>query len=421
MNDNLTYQPVPFELPVQPPKKGCGCLSIFIGFSVFTIAIFAAIWVILMYSSLPLRYVADLIEKGDTTSNLKITGVSGSLASGLNFKKVTWDSGEIADMRFSYSGIMDIIRRDQLIIYEMHVGSATFNTNDFTDKPQDEKKPPTETSSSTSKSKEPPLRLLRIDRVSLNKIIVKNTATGEVVNIPKIEWTGFKAEKGKPLQFGDLMANSDQLVIKTSNPSNLEYQKRLEITLMPQLDKRILKPINIDALLGEKNDKAVFDIKAFDKTVTFTKGSDGTQHMSAAGVNLTDFIDAPFPNHFHLDATATKSETANSTLTVRSGSFLLGTKAFEIQPTTVMIDKAKPKGIAFLALHRADATEIRYEIPVTESETQEQNMTPILTSKPAMSPEDLMALLYHDRKFTTLAPSDQEKIRKHMTWFSFTK
>lgn len=421
MNDTLSYQPEPFQHPELSPKKGCGCLSIFIGFSVFVVAIVTAIWLIIMNSSVPLRFVANLIEDGSKSSNLKITGVSGSLSSGLNFKKVKWDGGEIADMRFHYSGLMDVISRDELIIYEMHVGSATFNTNDLVHPPKEEEIPPTETSSSTSKSTEPPLRLLRIDRVSLNKIIITNATTGETINIPKIELNGFKAEKGKPLKFGDIVANSDHLVIKTSDPSIPDYQKRLEITLMPKLNQRIRKPITIDALLGEKNDKAIYDIKAFDKTVSFTTYPDGNQQIRAEGVNLSDFIDAPLPNNVHLDATTTKTETANPTFMVRSGSFILGTKSFKIQPTTITVDESKPEGIPFFALHRAGDTEIRYEIPITETETQEQNLTPILTSNRAMSPEDLMALLYYDLKFSTLAPNNQEKIRKDITWYSFTK
>lgn len=53
------------------------------------------------------------------------------------------------------------------------------------------------------------------------------------------------------------------------------------------------------------------------------------------------------------------------------------------------------------------------------TEKQEQSATPVLTSIPAMKPEDLMALLFHDQEFSALPPADQEKLREHMTWFLF--
>jgi hypothetical protein len=405
MNDTLTHM----ERQDPPPKKGCGCLAnTLIGIAVFLVAVVAALWLVIMHTALPLRSVANLIEEDGAESNLRITGVSGSLASGLTFQKVAWDDGEITEMRFRYSGIMDVIRRKQLIIHEMHVGSATLDTTFLADSNEDAETAAADTSAPKGKSTEPPLRLLQIDRVSLNKIIIKNPATGDTVNIPTIEWTGFKAEKGAPLQLGDLFADSDHLVIKTSNPTASAYQKRVEVTLMPKLDAKILQPIRIDAHLGEKDGKAVFDIKAFDETVTFTTGADGRQHLRAAGANLTAFIDAPLPDRLQLDA-----EVTGPTLTVRAGSFLLGGKSFEIQPTTVSEDQTE--GAALLALHREGGTEIRYMIPAGKN----PSFIPALTGTPAMSPEDLMALIFHGREYSALAPADREKLRERMEWFSF--
>ena len=422
MNDIHSRSHETIERHGPPPKKGFGCLiNTLIGLAVFVVAIVVSVWLIIMHSSLPLRTVTRLIEKGGADSNLKITGVSGSLASGLSFKQVKWDDGEITDMRFRYSGIMDVMRRKELIIYEMHVGSATIDHNFLNDESEEKESKSTDASSPRGKSTEPPLRLLRIDRVSLNQIIIRNTSTGNTIHIPKIEWTGFKAEKGGALELGNLEADSDHLVIKTSTPPASDYQKRLEITLMPKLDARILKPVRIDAYLGEKDSKAHFDIKAFDETVTFTSGADGNQQIRAEGADLADFIDAPLPNKLNLDASLADPESADSTLTVRSGSFLLGVKSFEIQANTIIGPEQNAGGAAFLAQCRTGDTEIRYEIPVSENQENEQSFTVILTSTPAMNPEDLMALVFHDRKFSTLLTPDKEKIRKHMPWFSFSK
>ncbi len=438
MKNTLTGRQETFERHGPPPKKGYGCLiKSLIGIAAFAFSIVVAIWLIIMHSSLPLRFVTDLIEDGNSESNLKLSGVSGSLSSGLSFQKVTWNDGEITDMRFRYSGLMDVIRRNELIIHEMHVGSATLNTTFFTESPEktaaegqaqaeatddpSSEAVSTDTPAPKGESTEPPLRLLQIDRVSLNQIIIKNPTSGHTITIPKIEWTGFKAEQGAELEFGNLEANSDHLVIKTTNPKESVYQKHVEISLLPKLYASIRKPIRIEAYLGQKDGNPIFDIKAFDQSVHFIQTADGTQQLRATGANLADFLDGPLPNNLQLDATFSKSETPAPTLTVRSGSFLLGTKSFEIQPTTVTGPDDKPEGTILLALHRADDIQIRYEIPVTETKTKDQSFLPVLTSTPTMSPEDLMALLFHNQKFTDIAPADQEKLRQYTTWFSYAE
>jgi hypothetical protein len=416
MNDTLTYQPEPFERPDKPAKKGCGCGSFIIAFLVFVVAIIASIWIIIMHTSVPLRFVADLIEDSSKSSNLKLTGLSGSLYSGLSLKKVTWNDGEITDMRFRYSGLMDVINRDELIIHEMHIGSATIHYDSTADKTQVDPSTSSSGSSTTStgSSSEPPLKLFQIDRVSLNKIIIKDRATGKTIDIPKIQWTEFKAEKGADIQFGDLVANSDHLVIKTSNPPGSVYQKRFEITLLPKLDDRILNPIKIDAYLGENGKQAIYEIKAFDDTVTLTTDKSGVQQIKTKDANLADFFDAPLPNKLNFESSETISTTEETTITINSGSFLLGTKAFEIQPLSFTKDTSTNPNL--IAIHRAGETEIRYEALMNQKDFKAK-----LTSTPAMSPENLLAFIYHEREFSTLSKPDQERLRKYMTWFTFTK
>lgn len=419
MNESFTRQQESFDTNSQPKqKKGCGCGTVLIAFLGCIVAIIAAIWIIIMHTSVPLRFVADLIEDSSTGSNLELTGLSGSLSSGLNFKKVTWNDGEFTDMRFRYSGLMDVIRRDKLIIYEMHIGSAIIHRDSLVDQTQNTSTTSTTSSSSSSSgsSSEPPLKLLQIDRVSLNKIIIKDRTTGKTINIPKIEWTGFKAQKGTDIQFGDLVANSDHLIIKTSNPPGSIYQKRFEITLLPKLDERILKPIYIDAFLDEIDQKTIYEIKALDETVIITKDKSGNEHIKTKDANLAEFFDAPLPNKLNFEATESTSVSDETTNTINSGSFLLGTKNFEIQPSTITTAKDSTSNPSLTAIHRGGETEIRYEVLMDQPEFKAN-----LVSTPAMSPENLLALIYHDQEFSKLSAPDQEKIRKHMTWFTFNK
>lgn len=404
MNENMTPSQTN---PAASPKNGCGCIfKALAGIAILALALLVASWLLLMHSSVPLRSVASMIEEAGAASHLKVTGVSGSLSSGLSFDKMVWDDGEMADVRVRYSGIMDLIRRKRLILHEVHVGKAVFSAS-FRDNTTTEEEPAS-SSQAGGKTSDPPLKLFQIDRLSLNNILIKDNTTGATLEIPKLEWTGFKAENGR-LELGKLDAESDHLSINTTAAATMPYDKRFEIAIMPKMHERIRKPIRIVIESGYEGGELIFDLKAFDGALQLS-AADGLTRIRTEGLNLADFIDAPLPNQLQLDA-----DIAEPTFTVRAGSFLLGAKSFEIRPTTV--SGKETEGTAFLAIHRAGDTEIRYEI----SEGKEQSFTPVLTSTPAMSPEDIMALLFHDRDFAALPPPDQEKLRKHMTWFSFSR
>jgi hypothetical protein len=422
MNDTLTRSHQMMERHAPPKKKGCGCLlNALIGIAVFLTAILVAVWLLIMHSSLPLRSVASMIETAGAQSHLKVTGISGSLSSGLRFKKMKWDDGEIADVRVRYSGIMDVIRRKQLILHEVHVGSAFIDTAFDSDESQDAESESPEESTTGGKPADWPLRLLRIDRLSLNHIVIKDRASGVTVNIPKLDWTGFKAEKGSEVEFGSLDAVSDYLVLKTTAPRSSVYQKRIEIGIMPKMHALILKPVHLAIEFGLENGKPVFDLRAFDETVTMIAGSDGIQHIRAEEANLADFIDMPLPRNLRLEAETGDPDKVQPFIRVRGGSFQLGVKSFEVQSTTASGTGEKPEGTVLLALCREGYTIIRYEIPITGTKEQDQSFTPLLASTPPMSPEDIMALLFHGAGFSTLPPQDQEKLRGRMSWFSFSK
>lgn len=420
MNDPFIRQQESFDVDSVPKQKsGCGCGTVLIAFAGCVITIIAAIWITIMHTSVPLRFVANLIEDGSKSSSLKLSGLSGSLSSGLSFEKVTWNDGEITDMRFRYSGLMDVIRRDELIIHEMHIGSATIYKDSAADKTKKTENDSSTTSSSdtsasTGSSKDSGLKLFQIDRVSLNKIIIKDRTTGKTIDIPKIEWTGFRAKKGAEIQFGDLVANSDHLVIKTSNPPGPVYQKRFEITLLPKLDDRILKPIKINADLGEKDSQAIYDIKALDETVIMTKDKSGTQQFITKDANFADYFDIPLPNKVNFHVSETESAIKESTSSINQGSFLLGNKPFEIQPLTFKTAEDSDPNHSITAVHRASGMEIRYEVPMNQP-----TFIANLTSTPAMSPENLLAFIYHDSEFSTLSAPEKEKIRKNKEWFTF--
>lgn len=427
MNDNLTRNPESFSLEEKGEKKGCSCLGILSAFFLIVISLIAALWILFMHTSFPLKYVANLIEALGSDSNLKMSKPTGSISSGIGFQKITWDNGEISDMKFSYSGIMDVMNEKKLIIHEMSIGSARIYTGSVKDSQTetatgdttDAEDPSSEPVASNSSGKQG-LKLIQIDRVSLNKITIENRTTGKTVDIPKIEWTGFKAVSGGEVELGNLETKSDHLTIRTTDIKTADYRKKVEIELLPKMNDAFMKPINIEAMIGFKDGEEIANIRAFDGTLTFEKNALNTVKFTFRGTNLNEYIDKPLPNQINLDASATDSGHGSSAITMSKGTLMLGQKTFEIQPVVNETIVGSGENVRIRAICRDGENEIFYEIPFNQN-TLNSGTKSKLNSNPAMTPEDLMAFIYHNRKFSELDAAQQQKIRKYMKDISFEK
>lgn len=401
--------------PTTPQKKkGCGCLlNILGGIVALVVALLVAAWVIVMHTSVPLRAVAGMIESGDPDSHIKITGVSGTLSSGLAFKSMKWDDGELGDVRVKYSGIMDVVRRKKLILHEVRVGKALINITE-TGEEGDETDSPTEHPTS-EKSGEPPLKLFQIDRLTLENIMVKNPATGFSLSIPALEWTGFKAEKGN-VAFGKLTADSDHLKLATSDAPDPQYQTRVDGTIMPKMHSLIRKPIRFMVDMGMADERMVFHLKAFEEGLEMVKVTDQTCQINVRGVNLADYFDAPLPQSLALEAVLENAGAEeNGLLDVRGGEFQLGMRKFEIQPAKVDEPVGEQTVVVLTAVSRDGESELRYEI--VQSGTDGTPMQR-LSGVPPLGPEDTLATVFYGKRFAALAPADQKVVTSRLSWFS---
>jgi hypothetical protein len=427
MNDTLTRNSESFYLEENGEKKGCGCLGILSAFLLIVISLIAALWILFMHTSYPLKYVVNLIEALGSDSNLKLSKPSGSISSGIGFQKITWDNGEISDMKFRYSGIMDVINEKKLIIHEMSIGSAKIYTdsgkNSLTETTTGETtdtEDPSSVPRTTKSSGKQSLKLIQIDRISLNKITIENRITGKTIDIPKIEWTGFKAEPGGEVQLGNLETKSDHLTIRSTDIKTADYRQKVEIELLPKMNETILKPIDIEALIGFKDGEEIVNIRAFDGTLTFEKNAMNTVKFVFRGTNLNEYIDSPLPNQINLEASATDPDQGTSAITMSKGTLVLGQKNFEIQPVVNETIVGSGENVKIRAICRDGENEIRYEIPFNQN-TPGSAIKSKLNSSPEMAPEDLMAFIYHNRKFSELDAAQQQKIRKYMKDISFEK
>ncbi len=427
MNDTLTRNPESFSLAEKGEKKGCSCLGILSAFFLIVISLIAALWILFMHTSYPLKYLANLIEAFGSDSNLKLSKPWGSVSSGIGIKKITWDNGEISDMKFSYSGIMDVMNEKKLIIHEMSIGSARIYTgygkDSQTDTASDETtdaQDPSSEPGTTKPSGKQGLKLIQIDRVSLKKITIENRTTGKTIDIPKIEWTGYKAVSGGEVELGNLETKSDHLTIRTTDIKTADYLKKMEIELLPKMNDAFIKPIDIEAMIGYKDGKEIANIRAFDGTLTFEKNAMNAVKFVFRGTNLNEYIDRPLPNQINLEASATDPDQGTFVITMSKGTLVLGQKNFEIQPIVNETIVGSGENAKIRAICRDGENEISYEIHFNQNTPSSETKSK-LNSSPEMAPEDLMAFIYHNQKFSELDAAQQEKIRKYMKDISFEK
>jgi hypothetical protein len=424
---NTPNTPPTIPIKEQPTndKKGSGCfLKIFIGCVVLLVSLLVAAWVTLMHTSVPLRSVAAAMEAAGKDSQLKITGVSGTLSSGLSFEQMKWDDGELADVRVRYSGIMDIIRKKHLIIHEIHVGKALINfTSNANYKPDNSSSESDEGwSTDRGESDEWPLELFQIDSLTLADIVIKDRTTGFSLSIPALEWTGFKAENGE-IDFGkfsaEMGAETDYLTLVTTDAPDTKYKTRIDCSLMPKMHTLIRKPIRIVTDLGQEDGSVICHLQAFDDALEIIANPDGSAQFNFRELNLADYLDGPLPQSLTLEVvTLATEETGTELFDVRGGEFQLGLRKFQIQPEKWDLPQLIPPHSTFVSLSSDAEPQFRYAIEESEKSGQ---ITQRLSATPALSPEDTLAELFHGKRFSELSPAEQKKLTADLSWFSIAQ
>ncbi len=381
-------------------KRGCGCLlNLLIAFVVLVLALVTGVYVVVMHTAWPLRKAAALAERAGAVANLRIAGVSGSLASGVCFTSATWTDGEMADVRIIYSGLMDLVRRKQLILREVHIGKAHFSVMGSREGQKD-------TASTTNAapggaSGDWPLKRFQIDRLTLADIVLTNRQTGFSLAIPALEWTGFKAEKGNVI-FGQLKADTDRFRLVTKDAPSAEFQRRIEGTLLPKLHPNIRRPITFIADVGCAGGNMTCRVSAFDGKLDFEMKPDHTGSLRCTGLDLADYFGATLPRKLTMEmAVVAGAEKTAYPIEVRGGTFTLGVRTFEIPA-----QDAFATNLVF-AVSREAGEAFRYELVVQEGSSRIRHR---LTAQPPLSPQDTLANVFYGKNFSSLTRGEQDDI-----------
>lgn len=405
------------DQPTAPGKGFLGCLlKTLIALLVLVISVAGCILFALIYTAFPFKTVASMIERGGASENLRISGISGSLSSGIGIQSVQWTGGELADVRVTYSGLVDLVARKELILHEVHVGKAHLdianekNDNVGTSNPSGVASTP----SPTAKG-QPLLKLIQIDRLSFADVLLTNSSTGFSLAIPAFEMTGMKAENGR-WEFGQMKADTDRLKIVTTKPQSAAYQNRVEVTLLPKLHPMIRQPIHFTIDVSGDQSNPACRLSAFDGKLTFEIHPDHTGALRCSHLDLADFFDAPLPQDLTLDlSSAAGAGKKGAPLKIGAGSFKLGVRAFQIKPGTFGAGEAADSNHLVLAVSRSQDDEISYELLPQDTPG---SVNARLVAKPPLSPQDTVARVFFGNLYSELQPADQKSVDQKLPLFS---
>lgn len=397
-----------------PRKRGCGCLSLSIGAVVLILSLIVGVQLLITRTPLPMRIVASIIAKSEPDPVI-MTGISGSSASGYHIARIESGMNVLEDVRLHTTGILRMIRENELIIREIHVGKARVTL----DSTASDSKTQTEPGQTEIAKKGGNNFYLQMDRLSLNNMLITDRLTGTTIAIPKLEWTGFKGGKGK-FDLGNILVDSNMLKVHTTNPAPGQF--RIEAAALPEIHKRLLKPITFVADIRHENNRIISDIQAFDGTLRITDDADRNGKLLIQDLDLADFVDGPLPRAIRLDVemrpTATSADQRD--LHIRSGSFRLGNVPFSIQPVELTVGAVSSGKAAIIATGTHGKTEFHYAF-TREIGSDDINPKPLLTAKPPMQPDAMLARIFHDADINTLDADTRRKLTEMAGWFRFSE
>ncbi len=245
-------------------------------FLLFPLLLFGIPYTVLMHTSWPLRTVSRAFE------GVRIRGIEGSISTGARIRSIVWNDNELSDIRLFYNNVFEIYRRRELIIHEFHIGKAHVSLDfsgltenvDF-DKEREEamrladeeEDARSAARAQTAGAENMPLRLLRIDRVELSDIAIRNAETAQITSIPSIIWTDFQAGP-ETVEIGNVSAESDALRIVTKPLDVDGYELRVEVLFLPPFHPSLLRPIPLAVNFGHTADTLRYAIEAFDGGLT---------------------------------------------------------------------------------------------------------------------------------------------------------
>ncbi len=360
--------------PVPVPRKrrmGCGgCLITgVIVAAVLIVGLIGTSYYIIFQTALPFKWVVSaFLPRGGS-----IEGVHGSITSGFTIRSVRWPGPEgqmceINDVRFKSTGWRSLTQQKELIISEVNVSKAHLYVSTKNVKTSTTHWESTSsTSSSTGASSNgpgtpanPPLpptkppvspldfKLLRIDRIHIGDVYLKDVNSGFEFAMPTLDYTGFKIQNNK-VDLGDLHIESDRLDVRTDPGRTVQlqgkqvtFQKLFTGTVKPRLSKSVIRPINFTLDVDLTDDHAfTYRLIAFDQRLDVFKDKEQAEFYHIKDLPLSSYLSMdPYdlPLMVTVDGSVPgKNAVDPDKIKPPTGNFMLGATTFVVKPDDVNV------------------------------------------------------------------------------------
>ena len=422
-----------------PPRSRRVKVLLFVlgGLALLFLGVIFGGYYLVMHTAVPLRMLGAVFMSGDNPENIKVEGISGSIAKGFKIKSIRWGTAigasEVRDVCLAYNNFWDLVGGQRLVFQEIRIGRAHLDVtgseqllNELSDNSADDSS--TNGARSTNSvvwtnsigvaryppSPRRPPGLFQIDRISVEDVFITNRANGFSLSVPTIEWKGFKALNGN-VELGHLKIDSDRLKVTTLPGEEVDlqgkkksFQKKLQGTVLPRLHPAILQPIAFTVDVGHDGTSLFWRLKAFDGKLEAYRLEDQSGLVKCQDLDLAAYINAPVPQHLSLEAPLSGSATIPKD-GLRKGSFTLGRKAFAIEPLELEGPEDASKTNQLVAVCRSGDIVFTYRVIIPD---QPWKVEQRLMATPAMTPEETLAQVFYEQRFAELTEEDQQSVKK---------
>ena len=113
-----------------PPRSRRVKVLLFVlgGLALLFLGVIFGGYYLVMHTAVPSRMLGAMFMSGDNPENIKIEGISGSIAKGFRIKSIRWGgaigASEVRDVRLAYNNFWDLVGGQRLVFQEIRIGRA---------------------------------------------------------------------------------------------------------------------------------------------------------------------------------------------------------------------------------------------------------------------------------------------------------
>lgn len=412
-------------------KRGCtfGCLGAAIGIPLLLIFIG---YLLLMHSALPLRLMANIINKDDQIS---IEGVGGSISKGITIKSLRASDDQGNESVFEglvvqWGDINRMRTKREVVIEEIGLERAHIFMDFSESEPESEAESSEENTEGSSSSGDP-LNLFEIKKIDIRKVILQAKDGDFKLELDRFLMEGLRI-KDDNFDLASLSVASNMLDLRLEDTDSvmfdgkkIPFKRRIVGTVKSDFHETLARDIGFTVELGAISGAMVTRLEAFDGAVKILDlGKTGKASATVEAFTPSDYFGPEYGGpikdlSMKVVSIEKEPETDQTSQQLEEGQFTLGTTKFVMAAQTIGEQK---KGGSMSALPIL-ATARQGDLKITAALT-EKKAPPFfrinLASEPTRRQPELLSLLLFETPFAELSAEQVAEVKKIETQH-FTK